>query len=69
MTEEVGNALRGLHTACALLVFGTLLCLRLPRADRHGGHHSGAARWRGKWLQHCLWLAVAAFLLGFAVLA
>jgi putative copper resistance protein D len=69
VTEEVGNAVRGLHTACALLVFGTLLCLRLPRADRHGGHHSGAARWRGKWLQHCLWLAVAAFLLGFAVLA
>jgi putative copper resistance protein D len=69
VTEELGTALRGLHAACALLVFGTLLCLRLPRADRHGGHHSGTARWRRRWLQHCVGLALAAFLLGFAVLA
>ena len=69
MIEALGAGLRGLHTACALLVLGTLLGLRLPRADAHGGHHSGTARWRGKWLRHALRLALAAFLLGFAVLA
>ena len=69
MIEALEIALRGLHAACALLVLGTLLCLRLPRADAHGGHHSGTARWRAKWLRHALRLAVAVFLLGFAVLA
>jgi putative copper resistance protein D len=67
--EALGAALRGLHTACALLVLGTLLCLHLPRADRHGGHHSGIARWRRRWLAYCLGFALTAFLLGFAVLA
>ena len=69
MIEVLSAALRGSHSACALLVLGTLLCLRLPRADRHGGHHSGIARWRSRWLRYCLGLALAAFLLGFALLA
>jgi len=67
--EALAAVLRGSYIACSLLVFGTLLCLHLPRADRHGGHHSGTSRWRRHWLGYCLGFALAAFVLGFAVLA
>ena len=63
MIEGLGLLVRGLHTACAVLVFGSLIVLHLaPQADPR------LLRWRTGWLRAVLLLSVGGLILGFGVL-
>jgi putative copper resistance protein D len=65
VTEVAGVVLRAAYAACAMLVFGSLLCLHLPpRAQR-----DVVAAWRGVWLRRGLLLSLAALALALGVLA
>lgn len=63
MIEAVGFAARGLHTATALLVFGTLVCLHLPPTAAR----AAVMPWLVRWLSIAMILCACALLLGIAV--
>ena len=63
MIQAVGFAARGLYTATALLVVGTLVCLHLPPAAAR----AAVLPWLARWLSIAVMLCACAVLLGIAV--
>jgi len=61
----LGWLARALHVAGMLVLFGTLVCMRL--APRTGP--AGIERWRERWRLVALWLSIATLVLGIGVLA